>query len=884
MPRVPGREAVYAVAEMFKIQCLGDHKSLLWPERSVWTAENTSALWQAFMDRPDTGKRSFREKWHDQLQDQSDDVHRMAVELIALYNLFPTNIGKEAKLRDVSTVLGWKLSHDKPNVTLLEQAFDRGLGHSGIHYLTAKPWQIAFYLKFSGQIIQDSIDLGSAQACREVADRVQSQLGNGGSARNIILHLFFPEQFERIASERMKRQIIDGLGSATDSDVDQDEALRTIRAGLQTKYGRENFDFWDRDVASLWRGSEAEAVKFWVEKTIVRGRADREQGEFAVGRALWSPKQDKRGGDIYRFMREVKPGDVVFHLSDNQGITAVSRVDGEFEEFNGVPDTEWGTGPSYLVRLRDTVNLVPPLDRDIFFSKPFDDRLSSLIKTGAKNLFFNRDLALNQGAYLTPAPPELVKIFDDAYTTATQTSLAELIPEIADISPTVVGNKTWIFQANPEIFDIRAALRQLTRTTWLVTRFKDEMRLGDRVYIWESGPEGGVVGVAEIAELPAIGLALEEEKPFTKEAEKFSGEHLRATLKVLRRVDPTVTRGDLQARPELKDLSIFRLANATNFRVTEDEARVLDKIIRGTPNEPVANAPSILDLAEATNFTTEELEEIESLLRAKRQLIFEGPPGAGKTYMAELFGRYFTGNLLNGFSRSNLLTIQFHQSYGYEDFIQGIRPETNGKGQLEYHVQPGLFKAFCDEARKHTDPFVVIIDEINRGNISRIFGELLFLLEYRDKEIPLPYDHKMFSIPKNLYLIGTMNTTDRSLAQIDYALRRRFYFYRLSPVTDGRALVLEKALLKLGVAPESRAQILSLFISLNMQIQERLGEHFQVGHSHFIRPDIGNRNVLTQVWNRSVIPLLEEYFYNSRDRGSVLGEFTIDKMLSKRTA
>ena len=124
------------------------------------------------------------------------------------------------------------------------------------------------------------------------------------------------------------------------------------------------------------------------------------------------------------------------------------------------------------------------------------------------------------------------------------------------------------------------------------------------------------------------------------------------------------------------------------------------------------------------------------MLQAKRQLILEGPPGAGKTYVAQLFARYFTNNPLDESSGSNLQIVQFHQSYGYEDFIQGIRPETNASGQLAYRVRPGVFKSFCDEARKSTKPFVFIVDEINRGNISRIFGELLFLLEYRKKQIP----------------------------------------------------------------------------------------------------------------------------------------------------
>jgi len=293
---------------------------------------------------------------------------------------------------------------------------------------------------------------------------------------------------------------------------------------------------------------------------------------------------------------------------------------------------------------------------------------------------------------------------------------------------------------------------------------------------------------------------------------------------------------------------------------------------------------SLGELAELTNLTQPELKEIESLLRDKRQIIFEGPPGAGKTYVAELFARYFTGNPLKGPHDERLKIVQFHQSYGYEDFVQGIRPETNEKGQLEYHVRDGIFKRLCDLAeRNRAENFVIIVDEINRGNISRILGELLFLLEYREKQVALPYslpNDPEFSIPTNVYLLGTMNTTDRSLAQIDYALRRRFYFYRMTPVVDGTAPVLERWLQKQDLLEENRERILRLFVNLNKRVQLHLGEHFQVGHSYFMDLDIANDAGQRRVWTRAVMPLLEEYFYNWRDSSKVLSEFQVEKLLS----
>ena len=299
--------------------------------------------------------------------------------------------------------------------------------------------------------------------------------------------------------------------------------------------------------------------------------------------------------------------------------------------------------------------------------------------------------------------------------------------------------------------------------------------------------------------------------------------------------------------------------NDETFSLEVIDAARRSALAQGKPilvREIRSSAPSakkpLGELPELTNFTQSELEEIESLLRDKKQIIFEGPPGVGKTYVAELFARYFTGNPLHGPHDERLKIVQFHQSYGYEDFVQGIRPQTNEKSQLEYHVQDGIFKRLCDLAeRNRHENFVIIIDEINRGNISRILGELLFLLEYRDKQIALPYsrpEDPEFSIPPNVYLLGTMNTTDRSLAQIDYALRRRFYFYRMTPMVDGTAPVLQRWLQKQDLLEENRERILRLFVKLNERVQLRLGEHFQVGHSYFMVPDIASDMGQRRVW------------------------------------
>lgn len=258
---------------------------------------------------------------------------------------------------------------------------------------------------------------------------------------------------------------------------------------------------------------------------------------------------------------------------------------------------------------------------------------------------------------------------------------------------------------------------------------------------------------------------------------------------------------------------------------------------------------SLEQLCDGTGLEPEFFERLKARIQIRQQVIFTGPPGTGKTHVAEYFAQWF----MQGNGRQ--LKLQFHPSYAYEDFVEGYRPLNDGNG---FQVTDGVFKDFCLDALTFPNvPFVLIIDEINRGHLAQIFGELLTLLEYRGKGvIKLPYSKKEFSIPPNVYLIGTMNTADRSIALMDFALRRRFDFFEFGPSTPALINFLKQHNCQLN--PDHVAEFLSV---LNAKIREKLGRHYQIGHSYLMRANL-DTILLKDIWDFGIKPLLEEYFYD----------------------
>ncbi|MDV2979638.1 UNVERIFIED_CONTAM: AAA family ATPase [Actinomycetes bacterium ARC8] len=280
--------------------------------------------------------------------------------------------------------------------------------------------------------------------------------------------------------------------------------------------------------------------------------------------------------------------------------------------------------------------------------------------------------------------------------------------------------------------------------------------------------------------------------------------------------------------------------------------------------------------ADSLHMELEPLQEIAELLEENRQLVLYGPPGTGKTYLA----KHLAAELADDTTDERVKLVQFHPSYAYEDFFEGYRPDKTDEGQVSFKLVAGPLRRLAEEAAKpgnENKPYFLIIDEMNRANLAKVFGELYFLLEYRDDRIYLQYSpNEPFTLPDNLYIIGTMNTADRSIAMMDAAIRRRFSFIELHPQTEP----VKGSLWRFLQAQQLDTTPALLLDALNSAIDE-WDRDLMIGPSYFMKPAAQNPAGLRRIWKYELMPLLEEHYHGQLTRAQLQERFGLDQLLER---
>ncbi|MEH7130415.1 AAA family ATPase [Neobacillus drentensis] len=797
-------KAIYEAARKWKLECLNMDGSILWPGENIWTLENLKQLKKVYVDRPDNSNSSFEDKLKIQLRGQSKEIYKLVCECLFVYYLFPANMNYKTKIKKLDNVASWgNISIDDQLNSI--QGLHNGIGNPGTSYSTRKPDEITYLCLLGLKIKEMSSQqrnelLANPEKSQNLLDEIRAAVKSSNKInvqmRHVLLHLLFPEKYERIASSEQKKRIIHYLKDfLPDKKLKPDQGLLKIREKLEEKYPGKRIDFYRSPIKEMWNEGE--------EPTPPEGGEEIRYFWLTSKPSIWSVENIKDGGEVFYTAYNEKgnkrrifgafeiaqEGDrILFYESHpNKMIVAEGKVTKGLhtEEHDGFQSPVEGVSFQYI---RD----VSPIHWDqIIGVEDLED--SSPVKNGAQGSLF--ELSKDQ------------------------------------------------FEAILALEEVKPEEKEITSETW------SELLQNRNVFY-----ESDLVYLNKMFELGGEATATQLAAALDKHYSSFNAPVVYLAKRILGATN--------MAPPKRLDGKDFFWCVLFEGEEQEDHHFLwrlkpnLKTALAAIQRKPLENYTKEDFLKEAF-IEEEQFDIILNLLNYKKTLILQGPPGVGKTFVSKRLAYSLMGEK----DPDRVEMVQFHQNYSYDDFVMGYRPDENG-----FSLQYGIFYDFCSRALKNPQKaYYFIIDEINRGNLSKIFGELFMLIEHdkRNEYVTMGYSKQKFTVPGNVYLIGTMNTADRSLAQLEVALRRRFAFVTLEPAFNEKWRF---TLIHSGVSEQMVNKIQFTVEKINKEIIRdfQLGPGYAIGHSFFTsKPE----NMDEEVWfkgivNFEIIPLLKEYFFD----------------------
>lgn len=787
---------IYETAVRFVDAGLRSDDSLFTPGRKIWSPELLDELDERFVQHPDpSSERNFEDKLRLQLTEASADAIQLMAEVLFIYYLPSSyNIRGDAKRQRIAEILDWSTTP----VSLpadLARMLDLGIGSGGPGFHLFKPTHLKFLIGFVRQWKGLGTDkreeaLRDPWEFRRLAYEVPADT-KASYGRESLLHIVFPDTFERIFSFGAKTRLADAVGGVlTDAPDDVDARILAIRRYLTPRLGVD-FDFYDTLPARvLWNP----LLNPW--------------DTFLYWGALF--RREPRFDEWERDCKLATTG----QLSEARHALAAGSSDWlsalkvAFRRSNNL--TTWRAHEPFLTWCEEHASEAAELLGDLW--QPGGDPLARF------------------DAFLEHLPSAAVS------GPGTRTNIASFLLMVHGIE------------------DYPPYRSEALRRAWIITGFGEPATYTDPGVLYRHALRF-FDDVRQRAE--SRGLSLRD---------RLDAQSVSWTVTSLKEGE---TPADWPPE-EREALRHYHQLMGSHELTEADEGDEGDETVGGEvamDSAPVSAPGEAVDpliaLADELLLSHRDLVEMRDLLEAKSQVVFYGPPGTGKTFVARKLAAALAG------SPDRVKLVQFHPSYAYEDFVEGYRPREVG-GHPGFKLEPGPFLRLAEAARMDPRPHYLIIDEMNRGNVAKVLGELYFLLEYRDEPVELPYSGQAFRLPKNIRIIGTMNTADRSIALLDAALRRRFAFIPFFPDRPPIHGLLDRWLARNRPAMRWVATVVD---KANEKLADR---NSGIGPSFFLRSDLDERR-LELVWRHEITPYLEEFFFDEPGR---LEGFSLEALMA----